>query len=346
LEDFPGSFDRIASVDAGHFDIWKMIIESGEPGIVLEHKAIVKSNIDVEARDGEIIHFGPRILNIDDYNYPDSDEQKLIPVEQWEGVHAYGITPGTAQQLLDHLGEYGYMDSTDPMLAFRNTFDLKMYTVDPPPIVVVNGNRKSTYTPNAVSAFWNAYHTPGFLANMKPGAEIAPLRQLALYDRSFDAHRSALDSIFKPIEQRKNDVLVVNSRDGYEALKIGNRLLYHVDSNMIVTTTEQDMQRVQYNLYFGWHYTKVRAVILNNTSNELRSAVTDPDLRYDVIYYRAKGALENVLADMIFCWNILRKDGILVLEGVNAWADDNFIKAVNAHIMYRGDNLVVSCKEV
>jgi hypothetical protein len=320
-----------------------MIIESGEPGIVLEHDTIIKGNIDVEVNDGEIIHFGPRIINIDDYQYPDTDEQKLIPIEKWEGVHAYGITPGTAQQLLDHLAEHGYMDTMDPMLAFRNTFDLKMYTVDPPPIVVVIGGRKSHLNPDGVAAFWNAYHTPGFLANMKPDAQIAPLRQLALYDRSFDVHRNALDTVFKPIEQRKNDVLVINSRDGYEALKIGNRLLYHDDSNMIVTTTEQDWQRIQYNVYYCWHYTKVRTAVLNNSSNELRSAVTDPDLRYDVIYYRARGALENVLADMIFCWNILRKDGILVLEGVNAWVDDNFIKAVNAHTMYRGDNLVVLC---
>jgi hypothetical protein len=323
LEDFPGSFDRIASVDAGHIDIWKKIIESGEPGIVLEHKAIVKGPIDVGIDDGDIVHFGPRILNLHDYDYPIDADQALIPVDQWEGVHAYGITPGTAQQLLDYLTKYGYIDSTDPMLAFRNTFDLKMYTVDPPPIVVVNGNRKSTYTPTQVSAFWNSYHSPQFLKNMKPGTQIAPVRQIVAADRSFDKHASTFEHIFKPLESRKNEVLVVNSRAGYEALKIGNRLLYNDDSSMVVLTSSQDAQQARFNLYFCWHYTKVQTAIVDNSSQALRGGVRDPDVRYDVIYYCADGSFENSLADAIICWNLLRDNGILIIHGVDQEVVEN-----------------------
>lgn len=323
LEDFPGSFDRIASVDAGHIDIWKMIIESGEPGIVLEHKAIVKGPIDVGIEDGDIVHFGPRVLNFDDYNYPQGAQQVLIPVDQWEGVHAYGITPGTAQQLLDYLTKYGYIDSTDPMLAFRNTFDLNMYTVDPPPIVVVNGNRQSTYTPNKVSAFWNSYHSPQFLKNMKPGVQIAPVRQIVAEDRSYDKHASTFEHIFGALESRKNEVLVVNSRAGYEALKIGNRLLYNDDSSMVVLMSQDVAPQVRFNLYFCWHYTKVQTAIADNSSVVLRGGVPDPDVRYDVIYYCARGSFENSLADAIICCNLLRDEGILIIEGVDREVVDN-----------------------
>jgi hypothetical protein len=342
LEDFPGSFDRIASVDAGHIDIWKKIIESGESGIVLEHKAIVKGPIDVEVADGDIVHFGPRILNFDDYDYPLHAHQELIPVEQWEGVHAYGITPGTAQQLLDYLTKYGYIDSTDPMLAFRNTFDLKMYTVDPPPIVVVNGNRKSTYTPTQVSAFWNSYHSPQFLKNMKPGVQIAPVRQIVADDRSFDQYGDDIKRILAPFEQRKNEVLVVNSRTGYEALKIGNRLLYDDDSSMTVITPPSDLPQARFNLYFCWHYPKVRTVAVDNTTMALRGGVQDPDISYDVIYYRAKGTFENSLAEVIFCWNLLSDNGILIIDGVDKEVKDNFLKVVSPRsVRYASGNITL-----
>lgn len=318
LEDFPGAFDVIASVDASHFKIWKMIIASGEPGIILEHKAIVKGPVsDIEINDYEIVHYGPRIQNVDDYNYPEAIKQTKIRVESWEGVHAYGLTPRTAEYLFECLYKKGYSDSTDPMLAFRNIYDLKLTTIDPPPIVVANGGRQSTYTPSKVSAFWNAYHTENYLANVKPGAAIAPLRQRMFSDRSFDQTKSYLSHIFRKFYEQKNDVLVVNGFEGYEALWLGNHLLDHDDSKMYVLTSKEHSDLCKYNLYFCWNYTKVRTVTVDDESHLLIDATRDPDIRYDVIFYRMKSDIQEVLCDVVVLRNLIKPHGIIVLDNIS-----------------------------
>ena len=90
------TLNRAFSCSAGHFKIWQMIVDSGEPGVVLEHDAIVKgpfSNIDVD--DDEILWLGPRIDKQDDYTYPQGAIPDYIEVDRWEGTHAYCITPKT-----------------------------------------------------------------------------------------------------------------------------------------------------------------------------------------------------------------------------------------------------------
>jgi hypothetical protein len=318
LEDFPGVFDVIASVDASHFKIWKMIIDSGEPGIVLEHKAIVKGPVsDIEIKDYEIVHYGPRIQNIDDYEYPESMNQTKIPVESWEGVHAYGLTPRTAQHLFKCLDEKGYLDSTDPMLAFRNIYDLNLFTIDPPPIVVANGGRQSTYTPSKVSAFWNAYHTKNYLANVKPGADIATLRQRIFSDRSFDQIKPRLSQFIEKFLEQKNDILVVNGFEGYEALWLGNHLLDHDESRMYVLTSTKYADLCKYNLYFCWNYTKVRTIAVEDESDLLINATDDSDIQYDVIFYRMKSNVKAVLCDVVTLKNLIKPNGIIILDNIS-----------------------------
>ena len=76
--------NRAFSCTAGHIKIWKMIVESNEPGVVLEHDAIVKgplSNIDVD--DDEILWLGPRIEYEDDYKFPIGSIPDYQDVERW-----------------------------------------------------------------------------------------------------------------------------------------------------------------------------------------------------------------------------------------------------------------------
>jgi hypothetical protein len=347
FEDFPGCFDSISSVDASHYKIWQMIIDSGEPGVILEHKAIVKAPIkDIVINDLEIVHFGPRILFQDDYIYPEGVEPQRVATEQWEGVHAYGITPKTAQYFFDYLKKYGCIDSTDPMLAFRNTYDLNMYTLDPPPIVVSNGARESTYTATGVSAFWNTLHTPQYLANVKPGAQIASIRKITVSDRSFDDYK---DWILETItnlgiqSDQKLDILVLNGNEGYEALKLGNHLLMHDDSKMHVLTQTRLAQLCQFNLYFCWNYTKVSTIPIDNYYDMLYTTSMDDDVQFNIILINNKQFTPDTLSNYVLSWNLLTKGGIMIIKKTDN--TDKFIRCIDEkHIVACNNDLIIFCK--
>ncbi len=65
------TLNKAFSCTAGHIKIWQMIVDSGEPGAVLEHDAIVKGPLAmVDVDDDEILWLGPRIEFEDDYKFP------------------------------------------------------------------------------------------------------------------------------------------------------------------------------------------------------------------------------------------------------------------------------------
>lgn len=343
MKDDPKVITRAFSCSAGHFKIWQMIVESGEPGVVLEHDAIVKGDFtNLPVSDGEILWLGPRIEHEHDYNYPVNSTPEIVRVDRWEGTHAYAITPATAQYLLGKMKEHGLNDSIDGQLGMRNIFDVGMATVDPPPVVAVVGNRESCIEQTGNPGFWNAMYTNRFLENFRRGAQLAPVREVSFKDRTFSKHLLPINQIIKPITGNKNDVLIVNSSEGYEALKLGNELLKHNDSSMVVLTTSKDQQLVSYNLYFSWYYMKAPVAPVADTTPVLRAAVSDPDTRYNVIYYRAQGSFEKMLTDVIFCWNLLRNDSILIIDGADQEVVDNFMKVVSpASLRYASENITV-----
>lgn len=156
----------------GHYVIWEKIASSGVSGVVLEHDAIVKgdyTNLDVN--DGEILFLGPRIHMKEDYTKPDV-EYEYISIDYFEGMHAYALTSNTAQILLDTVRSIPLEHSVDGQIAQRNHFGLAFKTVDPPPVVAVVGERNSFTENTGIPAFYNALHTPMFLAGIKEGAII------------------------------------------------------------------------------------------------------------------------------------------------------------------------------
>ena len=156
----------------GHYVIWEMIAASGVPGVVLEHDAVVKgdyTNLIVE--DGEILFLGPRVYAKDDYTFPGGDYD-YIPIDRFEGAHAYALTANTARVMLDIVRNIPLQCSVDGQLGMRNELGLKLKTVDPPPVVAAIGDRYSFTESNGIPALWNALHTPKFLSNMVEGAFI------------------------------------------------------------------------------------------------------------------------------------------------------------------------------
>lgn len=342
METIGDTLNKAFSCTAGHIKIWKMIIESGEPGVVLEHDAMVVgplSNVDVD--DDEILWLGPRINHISDYKYPWGAIPDYIDVDRWEGTHAYAITPKTARYLLDQIKQHGLNDSIDGQLGMRNIFDMKFVAVDPPPVVAVVGNRQSCIEGNGKSGFWNAINTPKYLANVRPGCEIAPERKLLFTDVSFDQHINVLDQLL-PSDGSERSVLVTNGYEGRAALWLSNRLLRNDESMMQLLTTTRKEQLCRYNTYFSKYYYKINTIALASTNDPLLlNACDDPDVRFDVVYTEGKGKTAEDAMDCIISWNLLKDGGIVILDKYDPNAIKNFIRVVGEQSVIHDDGLVI-----
>ncbi len=340
--------NRAFSCTAGHIKIWKMIVESNEPGVVLEHDAIVKgplSNIDVD--DDEILWLGPRIEYEDDYKFPIGSIPDYQDVERWEGTHAYAITPKTAQFLIDKIREYGLNDSIDGQLGMRNMFDMSFVTVNPPPVVAVVGNRESCIESSGNPGFWNAYHTDLFLKNLRPGCTVPPIRQLHYTDLSFNQRIPVLERVLKEAgktDGREQAVLVHGGYEGLSSVWLSNKLLQHDDSYMQIVssfTNQREQQICAFNTYFSKYYYKLNIVPVPREHKLLEQAVADPDIRFDVIYSDAWPEFKDVIYDGILSWNLLKRGGILIFNGGDSAAVKNIIDAVNATVLYNSDDFVI-----
>lgn len=359
--------DRAFSCSGGHFKIWQMIVKSRQPGVVLEHDAIVKGDYTkLEPRDGEILWLGPRINLESDYQYPWGVETTYIDINRFEGTHAYCITPATAQYLLNCIKDVGLNDSIDGQLGMRNMFDIAMRTVDPPPVVAVVGNRSSLIENSGNPGFWNSIHTPNFLSNLKPGCVVPPVRQLAFTNQSFLKQAQALDAVFKQhgkLNNKEQAVLVIGGYEGLSSLWLSNKLLRHDNSFMQIVsqfrnTTEHNMglwpqenlERIlRFNTYFSKYYYKINVVPVASDNDLLAQAVHDPEIKFDVIYCDGNHEFKDVLYDGILSWNLLSDDGILIFDDVDLESVNKCVSViydtVRAKLVYRDDNIVALKKE-
>ena len=328
--------NRVFSCTAGHMKIWQMIVESKEPGIILEHDAIVKGPLSqVEVDDDEILWLGPRIDQERDYRFPIGSIPDYIDVDRWEGTHAYAITPKTAQYLLDSIRKHGLNDSIDGQLGMRNIFDMKFTAIDPPPVVAVVGNRDSCIENTGNPGFWNAIHTPKFLRGCREGVKMAPERKL-LYgeNKNFKANQSELFFLLSRnnlTDGRELSVLVLGDTDGYATNWLSNNLLKHHDSFMknIATFKRQEETIYKYNTYFSKYYYKIAAIPVSQDDLMLANAVDDPDIRFDVIFVEGLYEFKDMLYNATVCFNLLNEDGLLIFSDyeTNKKVIDTFILA-------------------
>jgi hypothetical protein len=309
----------VFSCNAGHYRIWKMIVESGEPSVILEHDAVIKQSFtSLEPVDGEILWLGPRILDMDDYTYPEGWETKYVEVDRWEGTHAYAITPKTAQMLLDYIKEHGIDDSIDGM-GMRNMFDMCMRAADPPPIVaVVSGGRQSTIETSGQAAKWNAYSTEGFLAGLKNGKEL-PNRQLHFTDKRFMKHTDVLDTILKDngfYENKPLKVLVIGGEEGMSTTWLSNKLLRHYDSQLFCAGgfKKQNWEIFNFNTYFSKYYYKLNAINCDDPTDLLVASCADPDIIFDVVYIGGNTNTKNTVFNGTASFSMLRNGGLIIFD--------------------------------
>jgi predicted O-methyltransferase YrrM len=322
-----------------------MIVDSNEPGAVLEHDAIVKGPLAmVDLDDDEILWLGPRIEFKDDYKFPWGAINEYVDVDRWEGTHAYAITPKTAQFLLDSIKKYGLNDSIDGQLGMRNMFDMKFTTVTMPVVVAVVGNRESCIESHGNPGFWNAYHSDQFLKHLKPGCTVPPIRKLMYTDMSFNTLVPALEQVLKgagKLDGKEQSVLVQGGYEGLSSVWLSNNLLQHDDSYMQIVSNfpSQNAQKIcAFNTYFSKYYYKLNMIPIGQDSTLLEQAVNDPEIRFDVIFSDGNKTFKEVLHDGILQWNLLKRGGILIFNGeddVVHHAVENIIKAVNPIVLYK-----------
>lgn len=311
--------NKAFSCSAGHFKIWNMIAESGEPGVVLEHDAIVKGDFtNLEVDDKQLLWLGPRIEREDDYTYPTGDETSYVSVSRWEGTHAYAVSPAMARYLLGQIKTYGLNDSIDGQLGMRNMFDLDMVAADPPPVVAVIGNRESCIENSGNPGFWNAHHTPRFLANVRKGANMAPERKLLIANDRFRDSRKELYNVLSVEDKLKTgakSVLVIGDRYGEASLWLSNILLQHEDSSLMCVTNFRGQEETifKYNTYFSKYYYKIGTVSVSDDDPVLADATKDDDIKYDVIYICGGNSLKDVIYNCTVGFNLLAENGVMIV---------------------------------
>ena len=280
---------------AGHAKIWQMIVDSGKPGIVLEHDAIFQGQIESYLINDyqDIVWLGYRIQSFDDYKAPDR-EHVLIETDRFEGTHAYGITPKTAQKLLDNLYEHGFNDSLDGQLGMRNIFGLNMKIMDPPPIVAVVDGRDSCIESTGNPAQFNSLYTEGFLAGVRNPEKLFNVRHVFLNkNKNFLKAYEKVSEKVKPLSNRKIRALILGLDEGTEAYSLSNDALHHPESQAIILIPPYKIDLgqgnvvdsnnlVHYNLYFSWYYYKHQYYVIPDENTVQLGA---DGQKFDLIFF-------------------------------------------------------------
>jgi len=151
---------------AGHIAMWKEIAKQDKAFAIFEHDAIVKRNFDgIEVNDGEIVFLGFRVDHRDDYQCVDDPFTK-IPMNKFEGTHAYAITPNTCRALVQSIEQREYLPvgiSVDFYLGVQNLFKLNMFVADPAPVIAAMEQKVSETQPEGKVARYNMLPPDGFL---------------------------------------------------------------------------------------------------------------------------------------------------------------------------------------
>ena len=93
-----------ACATAGHFMIWKRIADSDEPGIILEHDALMLHYPKIEIPDNQIVVLGYKVVDPENYHHHEAGAPKTLQTRaKHGGAHAYAITPKTAESLINTL---------------------------------------------------------------------------------------------------------------------------------------------------------------------------------------------------------------------------------------------------
>lgn len=139
-----------------HLMLWRKIVEEGKTVAVLEHDALVQTDITqgIDVHDGTILNLGYRVDHRSDYAFPKNPRYKQYMIDVFEGTHAYAITPTTAANSLKALEEqHGnvIIMPIDGLMSIHNYIRQQKLILMPTPVICeVRG--KSMTMKNEVAA--------------------------------------------------------------------------------------------------------------------------------------------------------------------------------------------------
>lgn len=108
---------------SGHIHIWKKILDSGEPAVILEHDGIMLHKIELDIPDNVIVTLGYKLKAPTKYDHKMAGPPiEIVDVKNsgHEGSHAYAITPRTAEKLLGEIHRDGCKYPIDNMYFLRS----------------------------------------------------------------------------------------------------------------------------------------------------------------------------------------------------------------------------------
>lgn len=118
---------------ASHVKAWRRIIEINKACVVFEHDVIVKGNIcNIDIIEDAVNIFGHRINNVNNYN-PICPIQRMVPIPQNIGGHAYAFTPNTAKWFITDAETNGVNINIDEWI--NSKCGKPLYITDPPQVV-------------------------------------------------------------------------------------------------------------------------------------------------------------------------------------------------------------------
>lgn len=132
---------------AGHVKMWKKLVDSNDDAaIILEHDALMLHQIDLKLPENTIVCLGYKLEDPDKYNHVKAGPpNKIIEVKKHRGSHAYAITRGTAEFLINEIRDFGSMlGCIDQQYFSRNKSKTKSKLAIADPTPAIGWLRKST----------------------------------------------------------------------------------------------------------------------------------------------------------------------------------------------------------
>jgi GR25 family glycosyltransferase involved in LPS biosynthesis len=362
---FPNAWVKEYCCTAGHLNIWRKIADEGGGAVaVFEHDAIVKRHLnDIEVSDGDVVFLGLRVDSRDDYDCPEADV-KMIPIQTFEGTHAYAITPVTARRCVSIMASLReFPCPIDGLMGIHNLISKRLYLADPCPVVCEVGNGRRSFT-QFESAKYNVFHPEGFLRGLKnkelykydQNRQRMVFNTEADYRFSNDDHMKAIPFIEATLEKlniNKNNplsILEIGCFEGGVSCWIANNLINTPVSELYVVDTfegsELEMipgdvhsrasmkERFQYNI----NLTKARMqsyMIIQDSKMALPDIIRQNAFRADIIYIDGGKDHETVRSDISNAYGLLKTGAVVILNDIQSCVEtiDEFVKKTNLELV-------------
>lgn len=347
---FPNAWVKEYCCTAGHLNIWRKIIAEGGGAVaVLEHDAIVKRRMDdIEVCDGEIAFLGLRVESRDDYECPPT-LPRMIPINGFEGTHAYALTPITARRCIanmTNLAQFPY--PIDGLMGIHNTISQRLLLVDPCPVVCEVGGRKS-FT-QFESAKYNTFHPPGFLAGLKNKElyQYDPRRQRMVFNTEKDFRFSNpepeiidfLKESFDTLNLDKSKIgtlIQFGAFEGQVSCWLSDNMMDHLNCALYIIDpfNSPDMEMIpgdphsrasqQERFHYNINLSKSRLqtfMIKTEDHNQYPEILLNKGYKVDIAFHNGNSDKKHTIEQLTHIYEMLKDGGVMILNNTKPYNDE------------------------